>query len=138
MCSSDDCGVMMMLIRDSDIKRDDDEEEQGSDEDEDEDASFLSGPLFLFFFENFFPLFSLACLAFFSLRSIYYSVCPSLPVFYFSSDSPTVTPLTCLKKRTQVTTIIIIIIIKSRVTHFLSSLPLFLFSFSFSPRNLIL
>ena len=42
---------MMMLIRDSDIKRDDDVEEQGSDDDDDdEDASFLSRPLFYVFF----------------------------------------------------------------------------------------
>ena len=79
MCSSDDCGVMMMLIRDSDIKRDDDEEEQGSDEDEDEDASFLSGPLFLFFFENFFPLLSLAS---FSLRQF---ITPFVPLFLSST-----------------------------------------------------
>ena len=81
MCSSDDCGVMMMLIRDSDIKRDDEEEEEGSDDDDEEDASFLS--LFFYFFENFFPLFSLACLAFFSLRSIYYSV--FVPLFLSST-----------------------------------------------------
>jgi hypothetical protein len=86
-----------MLIRDSDIKRDDDEEEGNDDDDDDEDASFLSRPLFFIFFENFFPLFSLA----FSPLSVDYLLlrfCPSLPVFYTFLQIPLPTPLTCLKK----------------------------------------